>query len=242
VLRQGPSFHEVNAVICSLVSSGAYLRALDVDVNSAKPVFRLPAAVTQQARALVEVNLAEAEYNLGRWTDAEVRLARTACDGDPLTRTGHRLQLAWILAHAGRGEEALAAWSEAREDALPGSFRAEYHFTNAAVLISLGRIDEALRATTMGLSIAKRVSSTRNGLFLLARAHAADGRWSEAEALCRRAAEHPNLGQGGDGLLLWGDALQQLGRPGEAKQAWELAAERDPESESAERARERLEG
>ena len=97
-------------------------------------------------------------------------------------------------------------------------------------------------ATTEGLSMAKRASSARNGLFLLARAQAAQGQWSEAESLCRRAAERADLGQGGDGLLLWGDVLHRLGRQDEAEQAWRFAVERDPESESAEQARQRLVG
>ncbi len=190
----------------------------------------------------MEINRAEAEYNLGRWAEAEARLARVVCEEYPLGRTGHRLQLAWIMAHTGRAEAALRTWSEAQLDALPPNYRAEYYFTSAATLIALGRFEDAERATNEGLSVARRASSTRNGLFLLARVHAARGQWSDAESLCRRAAERADLGQGGDGFLLWGDALQQLGRPEEAARVWHLAGERDPQSESAARARDRLKG
>jgi hypothetical protein len=47
-------------------------------------------------------------------------------------------------------------------------------------------------------------------------------------------------GQGGDGLLAWGDLLHSLGRTAEALTAWRLAVERDPESESARLAATRL--
>jgi tetratricopeptide (TPR) repeat protein len=240
LLRRGPYLHEVNAVISSLVSAGSYRRALEVDVENAKSVLRVPQAFVLEARALAEINRAEAEYNLGKWAEAEARLTRTSCDQGPLARTGHRLQLAWILAHTGRGQAALAAWREAQIEALPGIFRAEYHFTNAAALLCVGNAEGAEQAAAQGLSLAKRASSTRNGLFLLARAHAAREHWPEAESLCRRAAERADLGQGGDGLLLWGDILQKLERPHEAVRAWGLAVERDPESESAERAKQRL--
>ena len=48
--------------------------------------------------------------------------------------------------------------------------------------------------------------------------------------------------QGGEGLLLWGDALARLGRLDEARAAWALVGERDPESESAVTATARLTG
>lgn len=60
-----------------------------------------------------------------------------------------------------------------------------------------------------------------------------------ARALARRAAWSLR-GQGGDGLLAWGDTLATLGRAEQAAAAWRLVIERDPESYAAALARERL--
>jgi tetratricopeptide (TPR) repeat protein len=86
-----------------------------------------------------------------------------------------------------------------------------------------------------------RPSSERNAIFLRARVAAARGELERAESLCREAAAHPHRWQGGDGLLLWGDVLSQLGRPDHARDAWRLALERDPQSTSAAMCRARLE-
>lgn len=77
-------------------------------------------------------------------------------------------------------------------------------------------------------------------LFLRARLLALMGRDDEAIEACRRAAEHPFKTQSGDGLLLWGDLLSKRGRIEEARAAWSLARERDPESASAGQASQRL--
>ena len=57
--------------------------------------------------------------------------------------------------------------------------------------------------------------------------------WTEAERLFRAAAENPYRGQGGESLLAWGDVLSRLGRCEEARHAYALARDRDPQSESA---------
>lgn len=125
---------------------------------------------------------------------------------------------------------------------LPGVYRAEPHYCRAVALMAQGKLDAAERAVREGQSGAKRTSSERNGLFLLARIAARRERWSEAEALCRQASTHRWRYQGGEGLLLRGDALAQLGRADEARAAWTLVGERDPESESAVTAAARLRG
>ena len=91
-----------------------------------------------------------------------------------------------------------------------------------------------------GERAAVRISSRRNALYLHARVATAAGDLAGAERWCRRGAEHAFQGQGGDGLLLWGEVLERLGRPDQAAAAWRLAIERDPESESARTAAGRL--
>jgi tetratricopeptide (TPR) repeat protein len=230
-----------NLAVDLLISMGRYRDALRV----ASPVLeRLRGhenALVAGVPVLVDINRAEAEYNLGLWAEAEARLERpeARCDGSPICHAGSRLQRAWILAHRGRGEEALALCDETNLDDLPGVYRAEPHYCRAAALLALGRLDAAESSIREGQSVAKRTSSERNGHFMLARVAARRERWSEAEALCRRGAEHRWRHQGGEGLLLWGDALARLGRDDEARAAWTLAGERDPESESARLASER---
>ena len=80
----------------------------------------------------------------------------------------------------------------------------------------------------------------RNGLFLRARFRAATGEVDAALDDFEKAANMPYQAQGGDGLLAWGDLLRTLGREAEARRAFALVEERDPESESARHARERL--
>jgi tetratricopeptide (TPR) repeat protein len=92
-----------------------------------------------------------------------------------------------------------------------------------------------------GGDLAIRPSSRRNALFIRARVAAAAGELDRAESLCRTAASHSYRAQGGDGLLLWGDVLTQLERVEEGCEAYQLAIERDPQSESARLAAARLE-
>lgn len=54
------------------------------------------------------------------------------------------------------------------------------------------------------------------------------------------AAGHSYVHQGGDGLLIWGDCLSNLGRPADAQYAWDLCKKRNQESESAAQARRRI--
>ncbi len=100
-------------------------------------------------------------------------------------------------------------------------------------LLAAGRVDDAEIALDRGAKLARRISSKRNVLFLRARLSAARGDWDGAERLCREAVQHRFRGQGGAGILLWAEALKQLGRPAEADAALRLVAQRDPESEAA---------
>ncbi len=220
-----------NVAIDLLISAGRYSAAL-----AAEPPGCMPGnARDALALALIQVNLAEAEYNLGRWDEAGARLRPLdlACWCYPIARAGLLQQRAWIAAHSGRPAEALDLCASADPRWLPPRYRAEYHFTRAAALLAAGRVDDAETALDRGAKLARRVSSKRNVLFLRARLAASHEDWDSAERLCREAVQHRFRGQGGDGILLWAEALKQLGRQVEADGALRLVAERDPESEAA---------
>lgn len=222
-------------LVCTLITAGHCRAALEVGrgVDASSPWW-----------ALLEVNLAEADYNLGNWTAALDRLCdvrRKLPTLDVVEDAGDRCQRAWILAHLGRVDDALSELERANQSALPNAFRAEYHFTYVVIMLAAGKLDEALAGIERGRSLARRVSSVRNGQFLEARVRAARGETELALTLFERAANAGYRAQGGDGLLAWGDLLHLMGRVSDATRAWRLAIERDPESESAELAAQRLE-
>jgi tetratricopeptide (TPR) repeat protein len=220
-----------NLAIDILISAGEYGAALD-----AEPPLCMPSDAHEAlGLALIQINLAEADYNLGRWEAAEARLRPLdlACWPFPITRAGLLQQRAWIAVHRGRAAEALELCDAVKPRWLPSIYRAEYHFGRAAALLALGCIDDAEIAVGHAEVVARRLSSKRNALFLRGHLAGARGDWVTAELHCRAAANHVFRGQGGDGLLLWAHALNQLGRSLEAGDALRLVAERDPESAAA---------
>jgi tetratricopeptide (TPR) repeat protein len=231
LLEPGVAAWNRNTAIDVLISAGAYEAAL-----GAEP----PPSIPRNARealslVLIQINLAEADYNLGRWDTAEARLRPLdlACWLFPITRAGLLVQRAWIAAHRGRAAEALDLCASVTPRWLPLAYQAEYHFTRAAALLAAGRNDDAEVAVKDGERVARRQSSRRNALYLRARVAAADGDWDRAERLCREAAGHTYRGQGGAGLVLWAQALRKLGRHREAEETLRLVSQRDPESAAA---------
>jgi tetratricopeptide (TPR) repeat protein len=224
-----------NAAINAFISAGLYAEAVEVGQQPYKS-FR------SAEWALVQVNLAEALYNLGQWKEAWELLEGLddLAAPSPIAADGLAIQRAWILAHQGKGTEALAELEKADRGGIPPIFQTETHYARGAAHLAAGQPAEALAEIEQGAKVALRVSSQRNALFMRARVALAQGRLDEAEHLCREASAHPYRGQGGDGLLLWGDILERLNRSGEAVEAWRLAVERDPQSESARLAGERL--
>ena len=220
-----------NLAIDILISAGAYVTAL-----SAEPSMTMPANAREAlGLALIQINLAEADYNLGRWDAAGARLRGLdlACWCFPIARAGLLQQRAWIAAHRGRAAEALELCDSMKPRWLPPTYRTEYYFTRAAALLAAGRIEDAEAAVGQGQRLARRLSSKRNALYMRARVAEARGDWVSTERLCRDAANHAFRGQGGAGLLLWAQALKQLGHHPEAEAALRLVAERDPESAAA---------
>ncbi|MGZ6142223.1 MAG: hypothetical protein ACXWLM_02740 [Myxococcales bacterium] len=228
----------LNSAVDGLIAAGRYREALALPGR-----FDLRGPRDTASELLVQINLAEADYNLGRWTAAWDRLRELdpLAAMFPIARAGLAQQRAWIAAHTGRPDEALHHWRRAELRDLPGPYHAEHFFTGAVALAFAGRIDAAGRCAIEGGRVAVRPSSRRNALFVRARVAAAAKEWARAESLCSDAAAHPWRMQGGDGLLLWGDLLARLDRPEPAREAWMLAIDRDGESESARLAAARLE-
>ena len=217
----------LNAAVDGLIARGDYLGALALQ--------REPGAGDTESALLVQINLAEAEYNLGRWADAWQRLRGLdpLAAAFPLPRAGLSQQRAWIAAQTGKPREALHHWLRAEREDLPAEYHAEHFFTGAVAHLAAGMVDAADRLAGLGERAAVRPSSKRNALAIHGRVAAAAARWTDAERFFRAAAEHLYRRQGGDALLLWGDTLARLGRRDEAREAWALAVERDPQSESA---------
>jgi tetratricopeptide (TPR) repeat protein len=227
----------LNAAVDRLIAAGSYLEALALPAR-----FALRGPPDTASALLVQINLAEAEYNLGRWSAAWDRLRGLdpLAAMFPIARAGLAQQRAWIAAHTGRPDEALHQWQRAELIDLPRPYHAEHFFTGVVALIGTGNLNVAESCARAGEEAAIRPSSRRNALFILARVAAAMEDWLRTEALCSAAANHAYRAAGGDGLLLWGDALARLGRPAEAREAYALAMERDRQGESAKFAAERL--
>src|SRR3954465_5498192 len=158
----------LNQAVDRLIAAGSYLGAL-----------ALPGRFVAEERdtaceLLVQINLAEAEYNLGRWSEAWERLRGL----DPLTaafpiaRAGLAQQRAWIAAHTGRADEALHHWQRAELRDLPRHYHAEHFFTGAVARIAAGRHEGARGCALAGAAAAIRRSSKRNALFIRARVSA----------------------------------------------------------------------
>jgi tetratricopeptide (TPR) repeat protein len=224
------ALHVVNMLVCVDVAAGRYERALSR---------RGPWSLAQDD-AILRINEAEALANLGRWEESLAHARRALVAEDALARTGAALHGAWVLGARERAEEARALFALAREADLPVDFRSEYHFAEAFLRLAEGDAAGARRAILRGDAIAIRASSRRNALFLLGRVAAREGHFEEAIARFEEGARHVFRGQGGDGLLAWGDTLASRGRAARAADAWRLVIERDPESYAASLARERL--
>ncbi|ATB41048.1 hypothetical protein CYFUS_006510 [Cystobacter fuscus] len=230
-----------NCAINLFINAGLYLEALDIERGWQGPSHP-PEPSAAREWALVRFNLVEAVYNLGSWEAANARLSNLeeTARGDAFLWNFFPVQRAWILAHTGRGEDALSALAQVDWRRLPRMYRSEAHFARAASLLAVHRYEEARREARTGMKHALRVSSTRNGLFLLGRISLAEGLPEEALRFFEAGAMHPYQGQGGDGLLAWGDCLAELGRHDEAREAWRLVLTRDKQSGAASRAASRL--
>lgn len=232
-----------NTAINTFINAGLYQEALEVERRwepRAEPASEEPEPDEQAA--LARFNLCEALYNLGDWEAARERLraVEEAAVGEPLLRQAILMQRAWIQAHTGHGADALATLESLNRRDLPRVYWSEVAFTRAAALLALGRYGEAGQEARVGLGLARRAASTRNGLFMLGHIALAAGRLEEAARHFEAGAAHPYKGQGGGALLAWGDCLEKLGHGERAREAWRLVLERDFQSAAAREAGTRL--
>jgi tetratricopeptide (TPR) repeat protein len=237
------SWEFANTAINTFINAGLYREALEVEQLWPPPEAQAPEEEELgESAALAQLNLCEALYNLGDWKAAGERLHRlTEAAGEvPILRNGILLQRAWIQANTGWGADALACIEQVAREDLPRVYWSEVAFTHAAALLALRRYDEAEQQARGGLALARRAASTRNGLFLLGRIALEAGRLDEALRHFEAGAAHPYKGQGGSGLLAWGDCLERFGRSAQAREAWRLVLERDPQSGAARKATSRL--
>jgi hypothetical protein len=128
-----------NAAIDLLISAGAYEAALRAEPQPYTPANSSDAL----GLTLIQVNLAEAEYNLGRWDAAEERLRPLdpACGAFDIARAGLLQQRAWISAQRGRGDEALdlCAMTGTRSSAFAGLRRITGSARRVGTVYSSGR-------------------------------------------------------------------------------------------------------
>jgi len=235
----------VNEGVNALVTGGLYREALVYSERWSEDTRRQGTVADANAWALVEINLAEAEYNLGLVDAAFERIERLVnaiesntgpfrdTEVEPIVVNGTHCQRAWIAAL--RGEHALGLEYVAAidEQGLPEPYRAEVDYTRALLLLKAGRCREAEDAAEAGWSRATRPSSQRNGLFLIGIILAERGDHVMAERAFERGAGHHYDGQGGDALLRWAQLLRGLGRSFEAQRAFQWCIERDPQSPAA---------
>jgi tetratricopeptide (TPR) repeat protein len=224
----------VNCAINSMISAGLYREALRIPTRWRTPERRQQRAFDPSGYLLVQINLVEALYNLGRLGCAMNVLDGISADsarrGTRLVRAGLLVQRAWLEVLRGQPANALESVRLVKPRNLPRLYRAEVAFTLAAALRDLGRLDEAWEAAERGLTQSRRQSSKRNALFLLGSIAARKGQTQHAILLLEQGASHPYRGQGGDGLLLLGDLYGLVGRDAEQRTAYQWAAQRDPQS------------
>ncbi len=197
-----------------MVNAGSYKEALRLkarwssDFSSARPPAsrRLPRC---------QVNLAEALYNLGRFRCAKRLLERITpeCNkrGSKLVRAGLIVQKAWLSVLMGDPVGALQQMVVLNERHLPRNYRAEVHFTRAAAIRDVGRLQEAKMEALLGLTLSRRASSTRNALFILGSIAAEEGQPERAIELLEEGAAHTYRAQGAEGLVLLGDQYRRIG-------------------------------
>ena len=228
--------------------------AIDISVNAGDYRFALEAAgrwsVEAQAAgrarfpfdwAYSRANLAEAQLCRGEAAAATALLdeADSTDRLDDLAINGLLLMRAWLLAHTGQAAAAGAVVKQVQRAPLK-DYLPEYHYTRSIIARELGELDRAIAEAREGFAHAARASSQRNGFFALGSAALARRELDRGIAALEEFARHPYQGQSGPGLVLLAEAYEKLGRGADARQSYQWAVERDPESAAAVTARQRL--
>jgi hypothetical protein len=201
----------VNSAVDLFVSSGRYREALGAARGWSKAARSRGRWLTRVSFAITRINQAEALHNLGRDTEALARLdeASRFCDADPLATNGLSCLRAWILLHAGELHRARRELGGVDASVLP-NYEAEVAYTWAALERESGNFAIALTHAELGMRQAKRVSSKRNGQFLVAGIAALMGDSARARSLFDAGVAADYRGQGGDGLTRFAAFLDSL--------------------------------
>ncbi len=227
--------HVLNRLVCIEVAAGRYREALEW-----RGRWRTLAG-TGDFERLVRINEAEAVACLGQ-LEASLALTDFTDARSPFVRTGRALHRAWVLAELGRLDEGRAALRA--EDValaqLPSAFSAEWHFARFALEFAARDWKAAAAALVDAGRVVERESSRRNLAFLSGRLAFAQEDFTLALAHFERGAASVYRAQGGAALLEWGEALARLGRPAEARAAWQRCLAEDAQSPCAAGAAARL--
>lgn len=233
-------FVAINYAVVVFVNAGLYREANELPQRWTFEARRLGRESDPHFYALTCINRAEALWNLGRSDEALALLSKAEepAKGYPFAEHGLRCLRAWVLVHQGAVDAAREAIDAVDGKAIDG-YEPELFYTRAAIEQREGNLDVASKLANEGLLHARRASSERNGLFLLARTLLLQQRADEAQSLFERAVHHAYRGQGADGLFAWANHLEQMGEAEEARRVYGLIVERDPQSFLVEQARRR---
>ncbi|HYQ04725.1 MAG TPA: tetratricopeptide repeat protein [Polyangiaceae bacterium] len=188
---------------------------------------------------IANINRAEALHNIGR-NDLALKLLTRTPRANPISVSGGAMLEAWILADEGRTDAARALYRSIDARPLCPYYWSETLYTRALIELSAGEYDLAFVSVSDGLARAIRVSSERNGLFLLGRVEALRGNLDRAIAHYEGARRHRYRGQSARGLFELGQLYERQNRPAAARSVYAQAIEEDAESVAATRCHERM--
>jgi tetratricopeptide (TPR) repeat protein len=232
----------LNAAIDVFVNAGRYSRAVALPDEWSSVSREAWRALDPVSHTIAYINRAEALHNLGRNIEALASLAELdpGCQRDPVAMNGRALLRAWILAQMKRADEAQAELETVDPAPLGPRYLSEVLYTRSLVARERGDLELAVEAAQQGLAAARRASSYRNGLVVVAAAEVARGNHEVALDLLVAAAQHPYHGQSAGGRLLLGTSCERVDRRELAREAYTRALEQDPESCLCETIRARL--
>lgn len=231
----------LNTAIDVFVNAGLYRRAVDLAADWTSEAQDAGREAEPGSHAIAQINRAEALHNLGRNTEA-LQLLETLDDGcrkEPVALQGRAVLRAWILVHMNRADEAAVVMDSVDPTPFGRRYQAEVFYTQSAIARERGDPEEAIQIGRLGLTAARRASSRRNGLVIVAAAEFTSGNVDGALALLVTAAGQRYQGQAARGLLLQGLCCERQGRGVEASKCYASALALDPESYLCEEIRDR---
>jgi tetratricopeptide (TPR) repeat protein len=221
----------INSATTVLITNGRYRDALELDRDLSAEELQHAKEADPSGWGIVLINRAEALHNLDRNHEAHQLLdeAEPLMATYPLGHHGLRCLRAWILIHEGALERAREILSTVEAAPLTIIYEPELEFTWAALERDAGAYQKALSHAERGLRFATRISSLRNGQYMVASILAAEGQ-SAALSWFEKALAHPYTGQSAYGLQRFAAFLETQGDSARASQIKALIEERDPES------------